>query len=150
MENFSYYIKSIIYSLPSITGQLLYPTCFKNRKKIWKGIMVSNALKIKKVEEFVKNTLRNDLQKDQNITLKNFYYESSKKYKLTFTAVDAETKIIEFLNYVTVPNMPLVEAIKASMTLPFFMEPLKMKGVWWEHSSIPNDLRAIKETFYPL
>ena len=64
--------------------------------------------------------------------------------------MDYDTGMIKFLNKNTAPNMPMWAAVKACMTIPFFMEPMRIKKGWWQKNIEGfNDYRffKIKEQF---
>lgn len=117
-------------STPFFIEQISYPIFHTRQKELWRGILICQVLKIDKIRNFIVETLDKDLHLDRNITLASFYKASSKKIKLNFTVCNFSKQCIEFFNYKSTPEMPLTEAILASMSVPLFMSPHKGKHEW--------------------
>lgn len=85
-----------------------------------KGIENGNNLR-----DFIKNCIKNKTN-DENIT----FLQAFKKYNITLQiGITNLTKSqFELLNYKTHPDVPIYNAIIASMSIPFVFEPVNING----------------------
>ena len=130
LQKFKFALKNLIHLSPFISDELNREVLFKKHNYVWKGIFIGSVLKLDKIKKFVKKILTDQLSLNEDCTLEEFHKRPSNTYQLNFTTLDLSKGCIHFLNFNTAPNMPVWAAILASMSLPFFMSPFKVKPEW--------------------
>ena len=95
----------------------------EERKEIWKGLIICEAMNIFQLKSYVCETLIK-LGLKPHTTLKEFYDLSDKKITLNFTAIESSAKAIRIYNHHTRPYMPLWAAIIATSSIPEFFQPV--------------------------
>lgn len=65
---------------------------------------------------------------DSNITLKTIYEKYNKE--ITITSTDISNRKTLYMNYKTDPDLPLKNAVRMSMSIPYMFAPVFYKGVY--------------------
>jgi NTE family protein len=65
---------------------------------------------------------------DSNITLKTVYEKYGKE--ITITSTDISNRKTNYINYKTDPDLPLKNAVRMSMSIPYIFAPVLYKGVY--------------------
>ena len=114
MQKYHNIIKQFIYSTPYYSSELKNLSQ-SDRDLAWKGILIGNFLSGLKVKSYVQDKLH-EMHLNEDISLKEFYEKTTKKLRISFTAVDMETQTITMLNHITRPNMPVFGASSQLLT----------------------------------
>ena len=74
---------------------------------------------------------------DSKITFKELFNKFKKK--LIITGVCLNDLSINYFNHETYPNMPVLKAVRISMSIPFIFKPVKFNGKLWVDGGCLNN-----------
>jgi NTE family protein len=88
---------------------------------------------LKIIKLFIKNKTQN-----ADITLKELYEYNN--IELTIATTNLTNRCIEYFNYKTKPDMLVHQAIRASISLPIFFNPVIIDNIYYIDGGITNNL----------
>jgi predicted acylesterase/phospholipase RssA len=94
-------------------------------------------------EWIAKKVLTNkDLGLRPEMTLKQFHEQisSKKNQQLSIVATDTSDQEALILNHLTAPSLPLIEAVRMSIGIPFIWKEVAWKEEWGTYGRRPNDV----------
>ena len=147
IDKFCDTIKYMMCSTPYMVETIKYAVSKKDRKEIWKGLLIGEVFKTCKIKDYVCNILEKDLNLRKDTTLLEFYESSRQKIFLNFSTIESSSKCVTFLNHKTRPEMPIWAAILASMSLPLFSKPVKDRSEWGYVPEKEYDSRLLNRLF---
>ncbi len=76
------------------------------------------------------------------MTLKKFHDEISlkKSQQLSIVATNTSDQELLVLNHLTAPDLPLIEAVRMSIGIPFLWREVSWKEAWGNYGRRPNDV----------
>lgn len=116
------------------------------REALWKGIIMTNFIQADRFKSHIQDILV-QLNLPKDIKIKEFHEVSPTKVDLTFTSVDINSHVIEFINRHTYPEMPIWAAVLISSSFPSLMRPIKGKPAWSEKIDVSSEKRYLKRVF---
>lgn len=143
-KKYSEIVKFIALNSPRLVDDVMKTLSPGDRKYAWQAAITPGLISNKDIKKFVIDVLEK-LQLKANITLLDFYKNSSKKIQLNFSVV--EDSIIAIINHVTRPNMPLLDAILATSAIPEFSKPVLDRKEWQYKSSSDFNRRKLLAYF---
>ena len=84
-----------------------------------KGIIIKKLITAKRLKIYILQKLKEMDIRPPNISLKDFYKMSKRKFYMNFTEINSKLQRMMFMNKWSKPNMPVWVAILGATTLPY-------------------------------